>query len=422
MKKRSKENVLDSDECNEIVQKKLVQDCMEDYSLISYEIIPLDSTTGYMGEYFTLKAIVGRKTNLSDKKTLQFFAKLPPLTDSPLQNFNLEQGSFKKEIDLYTKVFPQLLTGEMDFNIPRCILGLDDNLIVLEDMSTQGYKMTDKFTPFDFDHCKIMMSTLAKFHAKSLIFEEVHKKNLNNEFSYCLHETLWPTQDGLAKKTFHAAVKGVISMIDLIPGLKGLKKSQLKKKFIELSTHHAENLKPSKHHRNVICHGDLWANNILFQYDNQEKPISCCLIDFQLARYNPPAHDVMCFLNFTTTRELRKNCSLELYKIYYDQLIQSLKNAKLQNLGIISWEDFNISLKDLRLTHLLHGILNLNVMILHPKILGEYFTNPKLLEEALYVDRTPLICAQFRTIKEYRERMIEIIFELHEEIQFTLND
>ena len=83
---------------------------------------------------------------------------------------------------------------------------------------------------------------------------------------------------------FKAAVKGVISMVDLVNHLDDEQKTRFKEKITSLSADHKNKLLPSKKHRNVLCHGDLWANNVLFKYDTDGKPIACCLIDFQLAR------------------------------------------------------------------------------------------------------------------------------------------
>lgn len=285
MSNKNSKNILNDEECRKIVRKKLQRDLMTEFSLVSYEIISLDATTGYMGQYFKLKTIVVNNNLPMNKKSINFFMKLPPLLNSPQHKFNKEHESFTKEVDLYTTVFPKIF---FDFNycsiIPECFLGLKNEIIVLEDMAHLGYVMADKFTPLDLNHCIIVMKTLARFHAKSIIYEYTEKKNINDEFSYCLHEALFPIKDGLGRKMFNAAVKGVLSMIDLVTDLNECSKEKLKDKIIILSVNHAKMLLPSKKYKNVLCHGDLWTNNILFEYDSTKKPNNCCLIDFQLVR------------------------------------------------------------------------------------------------------------------------------------------
>ncbi|XP_076238164.1 uncharacterized protein LOC143181556 [Calliopsis andreniformis] len=417
MRDPSTKQILKDEECFEIIRKKLHRESMEDFSLISYEVVPIDEVNGFMGQYFTLKATVACPQSPLETKSINFFTKLPPPATSPQYDFMQEYGSFKKEVALYTTVFPEVLDGLDKRCIPECFLGLEDDVIVLEDMAHSGYEMTDKFTPFNFEHCKILMKTLARFHAKSLIFEELYKKNLHDEFSHCMQETLWPLKDGRAKAMFDAAVKGVVSMIDLVPDLNEDQKKKLQMKVIELSTDHANKLSPSVKHKNVLCHGDLWANNILFKYDIDEKPVECCLIDFQLARYNPPAHDILCFLQFTTTRQLRDDHSEELYKVYHDSMAEALQESNLDISKVFPWDEFMASIEDLRVMCMTHGILNMPIMLLEPSAASKYFAEePDLLESVLYVDRTPLVCEQLRTVPPYRARMLEALLELHDRV------
>lgn len=417
MRNPSTQQILNDEECFEIVRKKLHKDSMEDFSLITYEVVPIDEVNGYMGQYFTLKATVASPRSPLETKSINFFTKLPPPATSPQYDFMQQYGSFKKEVALYTTVFPEVLDGLDKRYIPECFLGLEDDVIVLEDMAHSGYEMTDKYNPFDFEHCKVLMKTLARFHAKSLIFEELYKKSLQDEFSHCMQETLWPLKDGRAKSMFDSAVKGTVSLIKLMPDLTEDERERFTAKIIDLCVDHAHKLLPSKKHKNVLCHGDLWANNILFKYDIDEKPVECCLIDFQLARYNPPAHDILCFLQFTTTRQLREEHSEELFKIYHESMGEALKEAGLDISTVFPWDEFLESIEDLRLMCITHGVLNIPIMLLDPSVAAKYFANePELLENVLYVDRTPLICEQVKEVAQYRDRMMDALLELYDRV------
>ncbi|KAL2733655.1 uncharacterized protein V1477_014089 [Vespula maculifrons] len=417
MRNLESQRILKDEECFEVVRKKLHRDCMEDFSLIDYEVVPIDGVNGYMGQYFKLKARVARPMTPLETKDLNFFTKIPPPISSPQYEFIQQYGTFKKEVELYTRVFPEVLDGPEQKYIPECFLGLENDVIVLEDMAHSGFIMTDKFEPFDFEHCQVLMKTLAKFHAKSFIFEEQYKKNLHDEFSHCMQETLWSHKDGKSKAMFDAAVKGTVSMIEIIPNLNKNQKEVFKEKLIDLSASHMDKLSPSSKHKNVLCHGDLWANNILFKYDKDKKPIECCLIDFQLARYNPPAHDILCFFQFTTSRELRDKHCETLLKIYYDSMTEALKEAGLDISMIFPWIEFMSSIEDLRTMCIIHGILNTPIMLLDPGAASKYFSEePELLESVLYVDRTPLICGQFENVPKYRVRMLEGLLELYDRL------
>ncbi|XP_011639574.1 uncharacterized protein LOC105428780 [Pogonomyrmex barbatus] len=411
------QKILQDEQCFEIVRKKLQQDAMDDFSLVNYEIVPIDEVNGYIGQYFTLKATVARPKSPLETKSINFFTKVLPPISSPLYNYSQDYGLFRKEIALYTTVFPEILDDLDKRCIPECFLGIENDVIVLEDMAYNGYTMIDKYIPFDFEHCEILMKTLAKFHAKSFIFEQQYKKTLHDKFSHCMHETLWPCADDRAKAMFDAAVKGVVSMIDLLPQLNDDERSDFKEKIVKLCANHIDKLSPSVKHKNVLCHGDLWANNILFKYDADKKPVECCLIDFQLARYNPPVHDILCFLQFTTTRELREKHSETLFRIYHDSMAIVINEAGFNISEIFSWSDFIESIQDLRITCLIHGVLNTPIMLLEPNIASKYFSKkPEFLESILYEDRTPLLCEQFKEAPKYCARMIDGLLELYDYI------
>ncbi|XP_017886631.1 uncharacterized protein LOC108628911 [Ceratina calcarata] len=419
MRNPTTEQILKEEECFEIIQKKLHRDAMHDFSLIGYEVIPIDEVNGFMGQYFTLKATVASEF---ETKNINFFTKLPPPATSPQYDFIQQYGSFKKEVALYTTLFPEVLTdtvgvGGKKSYIPECFLGIEDDVIVLEDMGHNGYEMTDKLKPFDLDHCQILMRTLARFHAKSIIFEELYQKSLQDEFSHCMEETLWPLKEGRSKSMFDAAVKGIVSLINMMPGLKEEEREKFTVKVIDMCVDHANKLLPSIKHKNVLCHGDLWANNILFKYDVDEKPVECCLIDFQLARYNPPAHDILCFLQFTTTRELREKHSTDLYKLYHETMSEVLHEAGLDVSEIFPWDQFLASIEDLRVMCIAHGVLNIPIMLLEPTAASKYFSEqPELLENVLYVDRSPLLCEQVETVPSYRNRMMDALLELYDHV------
>lgn len=409
--------ILKDEECFEIIRKKLRQDAMDDFSLIAYEVVPINEVNGYMGQYFTLKATVACPESPLETKSINFFTKIPPPISSPQYDFIQEYGTFKKEVALYTTVFPEVLDGTENRCIPECFLGLEDDVIVLEDMAHSGYVMTDKANPFDLEHSRVLMKTLARFHAKSVIFEQQYNKNLRDEFPHCMQETLWPERDGRAKAMFDAAVKGIVSMIDLVTELDEEQRGAFKDTVVELCANHTGKLSPSEKHKNVLCHGDLWANNILYKYDNEGRPVECCLIDFQLARYNPPAHDILCFLQFTTSRKLREEHSEELFRTYHDSMAQALKKSGLDISTVFPWDAFMESVDDLRTTAVLHGALNIPIMLLDPGAASKYFADePELLESVLYVDRTPLICGQFEEVPEYRARMLDALLELYDRV------
>lgn len=78
---------------------------------------------------------------------------------------------------------------------------------------------------------------------------------------------------------------------------------------------------------NVMCHGDLWINNLMFKYDNtndDHQVIGVKLIDLQTVRYASPIIDILHFFYSSTRSSLREN--------YLDQLLADYLRAFLNEL------------------------------------------------------------------------------------------
>lgn len=94
-----------------------------------------------------------------------------------------------------------------------------------------------------------------------------------------------------------------------------------------------------------------------------------------------------------------------------------MEEANLNVSEIFPWNEFIESIRDLRIMCIIHGVLNTPIMLLKPDAASKYFCEkPELLESVLYVDRTPLICEQFKEALDYRVRMTDGLLELYDYI------
>lgn len=91
---------------------------------------------------------------------------------------------------------------------------------------------------------------------------------------------------------------------------------------------------------NVILHGDLWANNVMFKYDDNGEIEDTILVDFQICNYGPPALDVTYCL-YTSSDDAISEVDWEmLVQHYYDKLRDML--AKLNySKKFLSLMEFN---------------------------------------------------------------------------------
>lgn len=193
-----------------------------------------------------------------------------------------------------------------------------ENVMVFENLVEYGYD--DCKNVFDDAHIKLALKRIAEFHALTrgtdLNENQILVSYLRASY-LCLFE----------------AAKGI-----------PLKKHN-RKEFEELLTtcfeKTVETLKPSKEFFNVVNHGDLRKENLLFQYKNG-MPVDCKLKNFYFVHSSPPANDVVFFLLNALTTE----ASMKYYREYLEYYFSSLTKA-LENGNAIQWEDFDLSCKDL---------------------------------------------------------------------------
>lgn len=76
---------------------------------------------------------------------------------------------------------------------------------------------------------------------------------------------------------------------------------------------------------NVILHGDLWANNIMFKYDDNGEVEDTVLVDFQICYYGPPALDVTYCMYTSSHNDVSELDWDMLVQYYYDELRTTLK-------------------------------------------------------------------------------------------------
>lgn len=76
---------------------------------------------------------------------------------------------------------------------------------------------------------------------------------------------------------------------------------------------------------NVILHGDLWSNNIMFKYNDNGEIEDTVLVDFQICYFGPPALDVTYCLYTSSNNEISELDWDMLVQYYYDELRTTLK-------------------------------------------------------------------------------------------------
>lgn len=173
--------------------------------------------------------------------------------------------------------------------------------------------------PVTFDHMKLFLTALGKFHAISLAIQDQQPERFN-QLAKLMSEQYWT----FFEKGTGISLEPKINQMRMC--LKESGRSDLLEKFNKalgddwfvtvsklVSSASAEPYA-------VICHGDLTSNNTMFRKDSQGKPVEIQLFDWQLTRYASPVTDLVIYMFCSTTKEFRDKHYEDLLKIYHQNL------------------------------------------------------------------------------------------------------
>jgi len=416
LRDRDGTSLLSDRDVDEILKRKLPAG--ESRQLIDWRLEPLDKKNGFFGQYYHL--YVSARVNGGQTKNLRFFAKTMPPPDSPQHAFLLRFDTFNKEITVYTDLAEQMrATGCGDLGwMVECYHCQRDIIIVLEDASLSGYVTLDKYVSFDEEHCVLVLRTLAKLHSKSLILDERLRRegrSVPDLYGHLLQEAVF-TEDENANRLRTSCSLGFSALLDLVEGLDDDGKADVKRRMAEWTREFPRLLGPSGKHRNVICHRDTWANNIMFRYDPSGKPNDCRLIDFQFYAYSPPAIDFMMFLYLTTDRATRDRNLDRFARIYHDSFAQLLAEEGYDADECLSWTAFRDSCANARNISIIYSAFCLQMMLLSSETIMHYFFRDNFEDFVYGEKRGQLMLYQCEKEPVFKARLLEIVQEIKDRL------
>lgn len=293
--------------------------------------------------------------------------------------------------------------------------------MVFEDLNALQYKLRDKFERFDTPHTLQALQTLARFHASSIILEEKKTKILGRP--YVIHEEY---EEFLSKggyrhddTWFQQCMKGALEAI------KTFSKYGSNEDSLEVIEMHWTDVwrsslslsDSSNKYRNVICHRDLWNNNILFHYKkvvDRMVPDDCVLVDFAAVRCQPPAGDVMLLLYCNLDPEAREENMDMFLSHYYKELKQILHSSNIDIENVVTKTDFLKSAEEQRLWAIIVSACLLPQFWLDDDLMTEIFTDNAKFHEILSNDKGSFIKNMMQSNQKYKEKVMELFDEIVE--------
>ncbi|XP_063922798.1 uncharacterized protein LOC135137143 [Zophobas morio] len=397
------------DEVSKVIANKLKSD---EFDLVDYSLRMLGEWVGLCGDHAILETTIKQ----DEETQYTFFVKLYPRVPLVIE-FIEGTGSFKKEIfvyrlfDLYEKEEVKILAE----CVPKCYLSIDEKFLVMENLIEQGYTSVNKYDLFDYDTLKVVLEALSKLHASTLIYEERTSRRLIDVYEAELEETYYNERpDFPLKEEIEAAITGILNSTQLFNLPDKLLSGKNFRTVLEEVCRRVHSLaRPSKSFRNVVCHGDIWATNLVIKRDHNGTPVRSKLVDFQCGRYVPPAQDVMSVIHLTTAREFRKRYMYNLIGIYYTCLEKHVTLAGYDMKKIIPFEEFLASCEEQKVFAMVQTGCYFPLILLESQEIQDFFGDKEKNKDALYVDRSILVKAHLDDEK-YSNRMRDCLLDLKE--------
>ncbi|KAL7289335.1 hypothetical protein TKK_0016703 [Trichogramma kaykai] len=376
--------------------------------VLDHRIEPFsEGKNGIFGEHRLLVVeveLAGANINKS------FFVKTPP-ESSLITDFIMDESTFVEEVNFYQQVQPLMMQNYKGESWSANCYLTKKNLLVFEDLRSQNYTTRSDF-PMDGQSIKQTLATLARFHASSVLTEKKLGRSLKQAFPGSFEEIVYTKNKkfGLSTPIAYEAMKmmatkyGFQDSVNLVPKIHDRVHNLVRER---------------KDQCNVICHSDLWRNNIMFNDEGGES--SCILVDFQLLRYASPAVDINMFLYLNTTLEYRKTNEMLLFKHYYSVFSETLVKNSCELNGVLSYSEMLKNYQKHKLVGLTYAAMYGPGLHLKPAEIAKLMNDAQLLTDWLMHDRNSFIKSNLDADPVYEEKIKNIIYELMEEAKQTFH-
>ncbi|XP_062142383.1 uncharacterized protein LOC133850339 [Drosophila sulfurigaster albostrigata] len=388
--------------CQTYLQKN---DLNANFEIVSYKLQPTsDAPAGYLGSHFYLQVTLKLQGN-EEPQHLRFFCKSAPKGNASHMEYLEDFGVFQKEITFYQDVLPELQANTIEI-APKCYYA-DNNLLIFENLIDQGYRMgagRDGVLNYGQLHCAL--KTLAALHAGSIIQDQTGKERLP------LKENAYPLdvpKEHMRVVNFNQACEVYKEFIKTLPKYQN-QLNYILENFTQRMSIIFELSKTSTTRLNATLHADLWSNNILFQYGkHDDKPLQCRFVDFQLARYAPPAMDLLTVLTIPTTSQFRAAHLNELLAEYYRFMGEFLKQAGFDIANILPEAEYYNSVEEYRIVGLIESLLFCHLVILPPTFTQELTSSADGFNDFFSKKRIEICMKAFKSDELYRDRIVDML-------------
>lgn len=398
---------LSSDDISEILKGSLKQDV----KYLSHRILRLsEKPIGYLGDHYLLLILL-EFNGLKEER--DYFLKIIPKHVEKRMEYLNETRMFQKEIGLYQSLLPRLISlGSVQW-APHCYFARDEDYIVLENLKNYAV-VTSKDLVFNKEEMILAAKTLGIFHASSVILEEQSKMKIVDLYPEVLIENGYPRdENNIRQRGLERAIEVFKELIKRIPKYQeAANLSVILESFGKCVRKIYDFVEPSKKYRNVVNHGDLWLNNFMFE-ELDGKVSNCKFVDFQLARYCPPAMDLCSLVIINSFKELREKHIIEIIDSYYEAFQNELKDKGISS-NVLPKSEITESYKEYQLAGLIEAALFGHVVLLPSDLSTNILNSSEDYDNFINKSRVDVCLNAFENDIHFRTRLTEILTEIVE--------
>ncbi|XP_022210470.2 uncharacterized protein LOC111066298 [Drosophila obscura] len=315
---------------NEEFFKAALEDGLRDMRVDIKKIIFAESSGGG-GENYCSKIYRARALYRSSKRQLdeELAMIVKSIAITPATQFLEELAVYLREKIFYFDVLGKLevLIGDGSKFGAKCLYTTREPIqtIVFDDLTQYGYKLASRQSGLNEEHCVVILKKLGKFHASSMILAQKEPSVGEHFTSGMLDENYIRTNERFIN--FMALqLRTLANLVAEWPGYE-----QLADKLQRHCDNIKENLVTTGRSLpgeiTVLNHGDLWVNNFMYKYDDEQptKPIDAIFVDFQNSFFGSPGCDINFFLNSSVQLDVLIHRREFLIQTYYGALRESLE-------------------------------------------------------------------------------------------------
>ncbi|XP_060646710.1 uncharacterized protein LOC132784852 [Drosophila nasuta] len=280
------------------------------------------------GENFTsimVRVIVDIETKDGCEKNICYILKTTLETDKG-GDFVAGMSLFPKEKEMYQVQIPNYIKlykeAGVDIELaPKCV-HIEETpegiTLVMEDLKQQNFENIDRLKGFDMEHMTRVLRKVAELHAASVINHERNGQYADMFYLSLFNEKTRPIFEGMT----------AMRMVQYVEAMRQWNLPDVEEyiKLIPTPTKFFDNgvnlYQVNESEFNVLNHGDLWCNNIMFSGDRT------LFVDLQMAKWGSPAQDLWYLITSSASLDIKIKEFDHFIQIYHTRLVECLKLLK----------------------------------------------------------------------------------------------